>query len=91
MVVKYGRCEASETFLSWFFALLATENISTLQQINISNGNLISVEASMIDSVLNVAIFATLGLCISGSGAWAKPRVNVIPRRKPNSKTSLRR
>jgi hypothetical protein len=26
----------------------------------------------MIDAVVNVAVFATLGLCIVGFGAWAR-------------------
>jgi hypothetical protein len=29
----------------------------------------------MIDAVLNVAVFAALGLCIVGFGAWARRRV----------------
>jgi hypothetical protein len=29
----------------------------------------------MIDAMLNVAAFATLGLCIVGFGAWAHKRV----------------
>jgi hypothetical protein len=29
----------------------------------------------MIDAVLNVAVFATLGLCIVWFGAWARKRV----------------
>jgi hypothetical protein len=29
----------------------------------------------MIDAVLNVAVFATLGLCIVGFSAWAHRRV----------------
>jgi hypothetical protein len=35
-------------------------------------GNLLSVEGSMIDAVLNVAVFATLVLCVAGFGAWAR-------------------
>jgi hypothetical protein len=37
--------------------------------------NLLSVEGSMIDAVLNVAVFAALVLCIVGFGAWAHKRV----------------
>jgi hypothetical protein len=33
------------------------------------------VEGVMIDAVFNVAIFATLGLCIVGFSAWAHKRV----------------
>jgi hypothetical protein len=40
-----------------------------------SGGNLLSMEGSMIDAVVNVAIFATLGLCIVGFSAWAHKRV----------------
>jgi hypothetical protein len=29
----------------------------------------------MIDALFNVAVFATLGLCIVGFGAWARKRV----------------
>ena len=29
----------------------------------------------MIDAVVNVAVFATLGLCIIGFSAWAQKRV----------------
>jgi hypothetical protein len=39
------------------------------------DGNLLSMEGSMIDAVVNVAVFATLGLCIVGFGAWAHKRV----------------
>jgi hypothetical protein len=39
------------------------------------SGNLLSVEGSMIDAVVNVAIFAALVLCIVGFGAWAHKRV----------------
>lgn len=38
-------------------------------------GNLLSVEGSMIDSVLNVAVFAALILCIVGFSAWAKSSI----------------
>ena len=38
-------------------------------------GNLLSVEGSMIDAVLNAAIFAALALCIVGFSAWAHKRV----------------
>jgi hypothetical protein len=37
--------------------------------------NLLSVEGSMIDAVVNVTIFAALVLCIVGFGAWAHKRV----------------
>jgi len=33
------------------------------------------VEGAMIDALFNVAIFAALGLCIVGFGAWAHKRV----------------
>jgi hypothetical protein len=46
-----------------------------------SNDNLLSMEGSMIDAVVNVAIFATLGLCIVGFGAWAHKRVDARQRR----------
>jgi hypothetical protein len=36
------------------------------------DSNLLSVEGSMIDSVLNVAVFAALILCIVGFSARAK-------------------
>jgi hypothetical protein len=51
-------------------------NISDARQINPSKGNLLSVEGHMIDAVVNVAIFAALGLCIFGFGAWAHKRVD---------------
>jgi hypothetical protein len=38
-------------------------------------GDLLSVEGSMIDAVLNVAVFVALALCIVGFGAWAHKRV----------------
>ena len=41
-----------------------------------SKGNLLSVEGAMIDAVLNIAVFAALGLCIVGFGAWAHKRVD---------------
>jgi hypothetical protein len=53
-----------------------TGNISGLRQINSSNGNLLSMEGSMIDVVMNVAVFAALVLCIVGFGAWAHKRVS---------------
>jgi hypothetical protein len=34
------------------------------------------MEGSMIDAVFNVAVFAVLGLCIVGFGAWAHKRVD---------------
>ena len=37
--------------------------------------NLLSVEGSMIDAVVNVAIFAALVLCIVGFGGWVHKRV----------------
>jgi hypothetical protein len=46
-----------------------------LPLINPSRGNLLSVEGTMIDAVLNAAIFAALALCIVGFGAWAHKRV----------------
>jgi hypothetical protein len=39
------------------------------------SGNLLSAEGSMIDAVLNIAVFAALVLCIVGFGAWAHKRV----------------
>jgi hypothetical protein len=33
------------------------------------------VEGAMIDALFNVALFATLGLCIVGFRAWAHKRV----------------
>ena len=53
-----------------------TGNISGLRKINTSNGNLLSVEESMIDAALNVAVFAALVLCIVGFSAWAHKRVD---------------
>jgi hypothetical protein len=50
-------------------------NIFYIRQIDTSNGNLLSVEGSMIDAVLNAAVFAALVLCIVGFGAWAQKRV----------------
>ena len=50
-------------------------NISGLRQINTYSGNQLSVEESMIDAVLNVAVFAARVLCIVGFGAWARKRV----------------
>jgi hypothetical protein len=44
-------------------------------EINPSKGNLLSVEGAMIDALFNVAIFATLVLCIVGFSAWAHKRV----------------
>ena len=57
------------------FALPVTGIISHLGQINPSKGNLLSVEGAMIDVLFNIAVFATLGLCIVGFGAWAQKRV----------------
>jgi hypothetical protein len=48
----------------------------SLGQINPSKGNLLSVEGAMIDAVLNVAVLATLALCIVGFSAWAHKRVD---------------
>jgi len=48
----------------------------SLGQINPSKGNLFSVEGAMIDAVLNVAVLATLALCIVGFSAWAHKRVD---------------
>ena len=39
-------------------------------------GNLLSMEGNMIDALLNVAVFATLALCIVGFSAWAHKRVD---------------
>jgi hypothetical protein len=39
-------------------------------------GDLLSLEGSMIDALLNVALFAALALCIAGFGAWAHKRVD---------------
>ena len=50
-------------------------NIFHLRQINTQAAILLSVEGSMIDAVLNVAVFAALVLCIVGFGAWAHGRV----------------
>jgi hypothetical protein len=50
-------------------------NIFHLRQINTAKEILLSVEGSMIDSALNVAVFAALVLCIAGFGAWAHKRV----------------
>ena len=36
----------------------------------------LSVEGAMIDALVNVAVFAALGLCIVGFGAWAHRRVD---------------
>jgi hypothetical protein len=41
----------------------------------INPSGVLSVEGAMIDALVNVAIFATLGLCIVGFGAWAHKRV----------------
>ena len=43
-------------------------------------GNLLSVEESMIDAVLNAAIFAALALCIVGFSAWAHKRLSDLVR-----------
>jgi len=48
----------------------------TTGQINPSKGNLLSVEGAMIDTLFNVAVFATLVVCIVGFGAWAHRRVD---------------
>jgi hypothetical protein len=37
---------------------------------------MLSVEGAMIDALFNVAVFATLVLCIVGFGAWAHKRVD---------------
>src|SRR5262249_14326910 len=50
-------------------------NFPGLRQINTFSGNLLSVERSMIDAVLNVAVFAALVLCIVGFVAGARKRV----------------
>jgi hypothetical protein len=50
--------------------------MSEARQINPSKGNLLSVEGAMIDALFNVAVFAALGLCIVGFGAWAHRRVD---------------
>jgi hypothetical protein len=52
-----------------------TGNIPQVRQINSSNDNLLSMEGSMIDAVMNVAVFAALVLCIVGFSAWARKRV----------------
>jgi hypothetical protein len=44
-------------------------------QINPSKGNLLSVEGAMVDALFNIAVFATLGLCIVGFSAWVQKRV----------------
>ena len=54
--------------------LPVTGNISRLRQIKPSKGNLLSVEGAMIDALFNVAVFATLVLCIVGFSAWARKR-----------------
>jgi hypothetical protein len=46
----------------WRYCLLATIN-------------LLSMEGRMIGALFNVAVFATLALCIVGFGAWARKRV----------------
>jgi hypothetical protein len=61
--------------LAYIYFELATGNISPIRQINPSKGNLLSVEGAMIDALFNVAIFATLVLCIVGFSAWAHKRV----------------
>jgi hypothetical protein len=38
-------------------------------------GDLLSLQGSMIDALLNVAVFAALALCIVGFGALAQKRV----------------
>jgi hypothetical protein len=45
----------------------------SLEQINPSR--VLSVEGAMIDALFNVAVFATLVLCIVGFSAWAHKRV----------------
>jgi hypothetical protein len=45
-----------------------------LRQIKTSNGNLLSVEESMIDAVLNIAVFAALVVCVVWFSAWAHKR-----------------
>ena len=39
-------------------------------------GNLLSMKGNMIDALFNVAVFATLVLCIVGFSAWAHKRVD---------------
>jgi hypothetical protein len=53
-----------------------TGNIYRPREINSSNGNLLSMEGSMIDAVMNVAVFAALVLCIVGFSTWAHKRVD---------------
>jgi hypothetical protein len=50
-------------------------NISGPQQIDTARSNLLSVEGSMIDALMNVAVFAALVLCIVEFSAWAHKRV----------------
>jgi len=58
--------------------MIVTDVASDWEYFNLhksSNDNLLSMEGSMIDAVVNVAIFATLGLCIVGFGAWTHKRI----------------
>jgi hypothetical protein len=42
----------------------------------INPSKVLLVEGAMIDALFAVAVFATLGLCIVGFGAWAHKRVD---------------
>jgi len=46
------------------------------EQMNPSKGNLVSMKGNMIDTLFNVAVFATLVLCIVGFSGWAHKRVD---------------
>jgi hypothetical protein len=50
-------------------------NIFHLRQINTAKAICFQWRGSMIDAVFNVAVFASLVLCIAGFGAWAHKRV----------------
>jgi len=53
-----------------------TGNICHAGRINPSKGNLLSMEGNTIDALFDVAVFATLALCIVWFSAWAHRRVD---------------
>ena len=55
--------------------MIVTGSASDWEYLRLATFNLLSMEGRMIDALFNVAIFATLALCIVGFGAWARKRV----------------
>ncbi len=73
-VPRAGRQSKAPNCDDRHLVLPVTGNISGVGQINPSR-DLISVEGAMIDALFNIAVFATLALCIVGFRAWAHKRI----------------